>query len=449
MRERSSFGSKFGAIAAATGSAIGLGNIWRFPYVAGENGGAAFMLVYLFFVIVIGIPMMLSEFSIGRYTNRNTFGAFRVLRPGSKWYLIGILGIVTAFVILSFYSVVAGWTIDFLKESLVNGFAGRSSAEIKTGFDSFVESGWRPVFWTLLFVAATAFIVVSGIEKGIERYNKILMPLLFLILIGLGINSATMEGFREGMSFLFKPDFGKITGSVVIEALGQAFFSLSLGMGTMITSGSYTRSREIMLPPAGPAAVSDPLSATLAGVAIFPAVFSFGISPTSGPDLVFITLPNIFQQMPGGYVLSILFFLLLFIAAVTSSVSLMEVVTAFCTEELKMKRRTAVLAISLVLAGTSTLCTLSQMPDSPLKIAGTNLFDFFDNVSATYMMPVGAFFIAIFTGWFFGKNRLRGEFTSGELYGTGLFPFFLFLVRFIAPVVIAVIFLSKAGWLKL
>lgn len=449
MRERSSFGSKFGAIAAATGSAIGLGNIWRFPYIAGENGGAAFILIYIAIVFLIGLPMMLSEFSIGRYTKRNVFGAFHVLKPKSKWYFIGILGIATAFTILSFYSVVAGWTVDFLKESILNNFQGQSSDQIRSGFGAFVASGWQPVLWTVLFVSATGFIVMSGIEKGIERYNKILMPLMVLILIGLGINAATLDGFKEGISFLFKPDFSKITGSVVIEALGQAFFSLSLGMGTMITYGSYIRSKDNMFMTAGSVAISDTLIAMLAGIAIFPAVFSFGISPTSGPDLVFITLPNIFQQMTGGYFLSILFFLLLFIAAVTSSVSIMEVLVAYCTEELKITRKKAVILISLTVMATASICAVSQMPDSPLKIAGLNLFDFFDKISSIYMMPAGALLITIFTGWYFGKRRLRDELTSGGLYGVRLYPLFLFVVRYIAPVVIAVIFMSKVGLLKL
>lgn len=449
MNKRSSFGSKFGIIAAAAGSAIGLGNIWRFPYVAGENGGAAFILIYLFFVLVIGLPLIMSEFSIGRHTKRNVFGSFHSLKPNGKWYLIGILSIATAYAIISFYAVVAGWTLDFLKESIMNGFAGKDTTMIKQGFGSFVASGWQPVMWTILFIGVTAFIVISGIEKGIERYNKILMPLLIGILLILCINSATLDGFKEGMTFLFKPDFSKINGTVILEALGQAFFSLSLGMGTMVTYGSYISSKDNMLSTAGSVALSDTIIAMLAGIAIFPAVFSFGISPTSGPDLVFITLPNIFQQMAGGYVFSILFFFLLFIAAVTSSVSIMEVIVAYCTEELKMTRKKAVILTSITIAITASVCAMSQMPDSPIRIAGRNLFDFLDNISSSYMMPATGLLITIFTGWVFGKTFLKEEFTSRGQFGVKLFPAFYFIVKFIAPIVIMIIFLSKIGLLKI
>jgi NSS family neurotransmitter:Na+ symporter len=451
MKERGAFGSKFGIIAAAAGSAIGLGNIWRFPYIAGANGGAAFILIYLAIVLVIGLPMMLSEFSIGRYTNRNPYGAFRRLSPKGQWYLIGVLGIATALTIISFYSVVAGWTMDFIARSVTNSFKGQDSAAIQVGFDAFVASGWKPIGWALLFVAATGAIVISGIEKGIERYNKILMPLMALILVGMGVYSFSLDGFREGITFLFRPDFSKIDGNVVLEALGQAFFSLSLGMGTMITYGSYINNRDNMFSSAASVALSDTLIALLAGVAIFPAVFTFGISPTSGPDLVFITLPAIFQQMVGGYFLSVLFFLLLFIAAVTSSVSLMEVMVAFCAEEFGISRRKAGILCSSLVAVFAILCALSQVPGSALTIGGVNLFDLFDQVSASYMLPIGALFIMIFTGWVFSRKRRRlfTELTTGGKYGAWLYPYFLFVIRFVAPIVISLIFLSKAGLLKL
>lgn len=448
MKERGTFGSKFGVIAASAGSAIGLGNIWRFPYVAGENGGGAFLVIYLICVIAIGLPLMLTEFSIGRFTRRNPFGAFKVLKPRSKWYLIGLLSIATAFMILAFYSVVAGWTVNFLKDSLLNGFAGKSSEEVKLSFDSFVASGWQPILWSLIFISATTYVVVSGVEKGIERYNKILMPVLLLILIALGINSMTLSGFSEGMSFLFKPDFSKIDGSVILEALGQAFFSMSLGMGTMLTYGSYIRSNDNMLSTAGSVAFSDTIIALLAGIAIFPAVFSFGISPTSGPDLVFITLPNVFLKIPGGYFLAILFFLLLLIAALTSAVSIMEVQVAFWTEELKMSRKKAGIIIACIISVFASVCAISQMPDSIVKVAGKNLFDLFDTLTATYMMPVGAFMMTIFAGWFFRKRDLKSEFTSGGLYSNRLFPLYFLITRYLAPIVIAVIFLNKIGLLK-
>lgn len=449
MKERGSFGSKFGIIAAAAGSAIGLGNIWRFPYVAGENGGGAFLLIYLAIVLVIGLPMMLAEFSIGRYTRRNVFGAFKALKPKSGWPLVGILGVLTPLVIIIFYSVVSGWTMSFLWDSIANNFKGLSSEEVKVGFGAFVASGWQPILWSIGFVIVTGIVLLGGVEKGIERYSKILMPLMLVLLLVMGIYSITLPGFGEGINFLFKPDFSKINGTVFLEALGQAFFSLSLGMGIMITYGSYIKDKDNMTTTVGAVALSDTLIAVLAGIAIFPAVFSFGISPTSGPDLVFVTLPSLFQQMTGGYVLSILFFALLLIAALTSAVSITEVLVAYCMEEFKVSRREAIVFISLFVMLMAAVCAISQMSGSSLRVAGMDLFDLFDKVSATYMLPVGAFFITIFAGWVFGRERFRSQVTCGGLYNTHIYPLVLFIVRYIAPVVILMIFLTKAGLLKI
>ena len=444
-KQRGSFGSRFGAIAAATGSAVGLGNIWRYPYVVGENGGAAFICIYLLVVFLIGVPILMCEFAIGRNTNKNVFGAFDLLAPGKKWYLIGVLGIAASFVILSFYSVVAGWTMAFLQGSITNTFDGFSAAAISAKFDGFVASGWEPILWCALFIIITAAIVVLGVEKGNEKYNKILMPMLFVIILILCINSITLDGFKEGMNFLFKPDFSKITPNVALNALGQAFFSLSLGMGTMMTYGSYLRKKDNLLFTSATVAISDITIAVMAGIAIFPAVFSFGIEPGSGPDLVFKTLPNIFQQMTGGYFFSILFFLLLFVAALTSSVSILEVLVAYFTEEMKMSRlKSAILSSAGVLVA-SILCALSQMPDSPLKVAGMNLFDLFDVGSSSYMLPIGGFFIVIYTGWIFSKKYLKTELASDGLYKVVYYPVFLFIIKFVAPIAIAMIFLSKIG----
>ena len=287
MAKRGSFGSRFGTVAAVGGSVIGLGNIWRFPYVAGENGGAAFILIYLATSFLISIPIMLSEFSIGRSTRRNPMRAFNKLAPGSKWKLVGYMGILTAFVILSFYCVIAGWAFEFLKESVFNQFNGRSADQIRDSFNGFVASGWKPVIWTFLFTVASAGIVLSGVEKGIERYTKILMPMLFVLLLGMAVNSLTLDGAQAGIEFLLKPDFSKITGTTVLQALGQSFFSMSLGMGAMITYGSYLRKNENMPRVGAMVAFSDITVAILSGLAIFPAVFSFGISPTSGPGAGF------------------------------------------------------------------------------------------------------------------------------------------------------------------
>lgn len=295
------FKSKFGLIAAVGGSVVGLGNIWRFPYLAGENGGAAFILVYIIICFLISVPILISEFSIGRAGQSNAVNSFRKIMPGTKWEYVGLLGVLASLTMISFYSVIAGWSLEFIKESLLNGFADKNSVEIKEGLTTFINSGWRPVMWTVIFILATCAVVLSGIEKGIERYNKIMMPMIILILLGMFFYSFTMSGFMDGISFLLKPDFDKITPSVVLQALGQSFFSLSLGMGAMITYGSYIKKDTDLGRLAATVSLTDMGVAILSGLAIFPAVFSMGINPTSGPDLVFITLPGVFNQMLGGY----------------------------------------------------------------------------------------------------------------------------------------------------
>ncbi|MFI3321638.1 MAG: sodium-dependent transporter [Rikenellaceae bacterium] len=442
---RKGFNSKFGAIAAAAGSAIGLGNIWRFPYVAGQSGGGAFIFIYLLIIVLVGLPMLISEFSLGRYTQKNVFGTFRMLAPGTKWYLIGVLGIVSAFAVLSFYVVVSGWTMAFLVDAFKGTYMSMNSAEITQHFSSFSQSATAPLPYITLFLIITAIIVGLGVEKGIERFNKVLMPLLLIILVLLCINSFTLDGWKEGIEFIFKPDLSKVTGKVVLSALGQVFFSLSIGMGTMMTYGSYLRKKDNMLFTSSTVAMADVAIALLAGIAIFPAVFSYGIEPGEGPALVFITLPNIFAKMFGGYYLSMLFFILLFVAALTSAVSAMEVVIAFVTEELKLKRRTAVALVTITLLITGTLCSLSQVPDTAFAIGGVTLFDICDTGSSVYLMPIGGFFIVLFVGWKFSKQNMIEELSSDGAYKTVYYPFFNFIVKFIAPIVISVIFLSQMG----
>lgn len=443
IKKRGSFSGNIGAIAAVTGSAIGLGNIWRFPYIVGENGGAAFILVYILILIFIGLPLLMSEFSIGRATQKNVFGAFHKLTSNNNWSLIGVLGIVSSFVIMSFYSVVAGWTMAFMKNSITNRFAGMDSAAISQQFDNFVASGWEPILWLMVFILLSSIIVAFGVEKGIERYNKILMPLLFIIIVGLCVNSFTLSGFNEGMQFLFHPDFSKISPSVVLNALGQAFFSLSLGMGTMVTYGSYMQKNDNLLTTSSSVVTLDFAVAMLAGIAIFPAVFSFGIAPNSGPDLVFKTLPNIFQQMPGGYFIGILFFLLLVVAALTSIISMMEVIVAYFTEELKISRIKSVILISTGTIVCSIFCAMSLMPDSNLNICGVNMFELLDNGSSSYLLPIGGFFLVLYTGWFMDKKVLREELSSNNAYKTIYFPIFNIVIKYVAPVAIAAVFLSK------
>ena len=447
--KRESFGSKFGVIAAAAGSAVGLGNIWKFPYEVGNNGGGAFLVFYLIFVLLIGVPVMVSEFTIGRHAQRNAIGSFKFIKPGKAWWLIGVMGIGAAFMIFAFYGSVAGWTIEYILQSIKNGFAGKSPDELSGMFDSFVQDPIRPIIWQVIFVALTTAVVIAGVKNGIEKYTKILMPVLLLIIIVLIIRSVTLPGAAEGLRFLFKPDFSKINGTVVLSALGQAFFSLSLGMGTIITYGSYIRKKDNLGATAVQVSIADTLIAILAGVAIFPAVFAFGINPSQGAGLVFVTIPNIFQQMPGGYIFSLLFFVLLAVAALTSTISLLEVIVAYFSEEYNISRKKAAIYSSSVILVLGILCTLSNggvLKD--FKIFGYNIWGLFEFASADILLPLGGFLIVIFVGFVMGRKRVMAELTNNGSIRATWIKIVLFLVRFVAPVGIALVFLNIIGLIK-
>ncbi|HPD66016.1 MAG TPA: sodium-dependent transporter [Bacteroidia bacterium] len=446
--ERGSFTSQIGVIAAAAGSAIGLGNIWRFPYITGQNGGAAFVLIYLIIVFLIGVPVMLSELSIGRSSQRNAFGAFKVLAPGKPWYLVGLMGVVAAFVILAFYSTVAGWTLEYLVKSVTNQFSGKSGEEINQLFDEFQTNGFRPVLWQMVFMILTAAIVFAGVQNGIEKYSKILMPLLLVLVIALDIRAVTLKGAGEGLKFYLQPDFSEVTWKTVMMALGQAFFSLSVGMGCLITYGSYIQKNNNLTTIAVSTSVADLLVAFLSGLLIFPAAFAFGINPGQGPDLVFKTLPNIFLQMPGGYFFAILFFVLIAIAALTSTISVLEVVVAYSIEELNISRKPATILATVAISILGVFCTLSFSSLADFKIFHKTFFDLFDFSSANILLPVGGFLIVIFVGWFMGKNKLKEEVSSNGTFKATFFFLFRFIVRFIAPVAIALVFLNGLGVLK-
>jgi neurotransmitter:Na+ symporter, NSS family len=446
--KRDSFGSKFGVIAATAGSAIGLGNIWRFPYVAGENGGAAFLIIYLGFILVIGIPVMLSEFTIGRRAQSNAFGAFRKLAPGKKWYLVGLMGVVAAFMILSFYTAVAGWTLEYIFQSVLNGFEGKSAEQLDVMFHGFIGSTWRPLLWFFVFMGLTAAIIMSGVQKGIEKYTKILMPLLLILLVILVIRSVTLPGAKDGIMFLFRPDFSKITTSTILEALGQAFFSLSIGMGTLITYASYIPKRDNMGVTAVSVAFADTFIAILAGLAIFPAVFAFNIAPESGEGLVYITLPNIFQQMHGCYFFSLIFFVLLGVAALTSTISVLEVIVAFFVEELNLSRKAATIlaAFSVSILGVMSVLSTSVLAD--LKIFGFTVFGLMNFTSANILLPLGGLLIVIFIAWFLGRNAAAEELSNNGKLKVRYFTFFMFIVKYIAPLAIAFIFLQGLGLIR-
>lgn len=446
---RDSFGSKLGVIAAAAGSAVGLGNIWRFPYVAGENGGGAFLLIYLGFILAIGLPVMLAELTIGRRAQLNALGSFKKLSPNRPWYLVGMMGIVAAFLILAFYSTIAGWTLEYLVQAIGNQFSGKTPEQLKGAFETFQSGTFRPLLWQMIFMFLTGFIVFSGVKNGIERYTKILMPLLLVLILVMTVRSVTLPGAKGGLNFLFQPDFSKITWAVVLDALGQAAFSLSIGMGALITYGSYIQKKESLPNIALQVTTADTLIAILAGVMIFPAVFAFNIDPTEGFGLVFIVLPNIFEQMAGGYFFSILFFILLAIAALTSTVSVLEVVVAYFSEELKMTRKKATIIASVAISIVGVFSTLSFGPLSDALIFGRSIFGWFDHLSANVLLPFGALMIVVFVGWSMGVKNVKDELTSSGSFKVWFFPVFLWIVRFVAPVAIAVVFLYGMNLLKI
>ena len=439
---RDGFGSKLGIIAAAAGSAVGLGNIYRFPCELGNNGGGAFLVVYLLIVLCLGVPVMLSEFIIGRRAQKNPIGAFKVLRPHSGWPVIGYMGVLCAFIIMAFYSTVAGWTLEYIVKSVGNQFQGKELSVIEQEFSDFHEMGWKNVLWQGVFIFLTGFVVFKGVADGIEKYAKILMPVLIAILIVLGIRAVTLPGAREGLTFLFKPDFSKITGSVLISALGQAFFSLSMGMGVLITYGSYIKKDDNLTTTALSVTLSDTLIAVLAGVVIFPAAFSFGVQPTAGMGLVFNTLPMIFNQMAGGYFFCIIFFVLLAVAALTSTISLLEVIVAYFVEEIHISRRWATVIASLGCMALGVFASLSLKSDTGFTIAGLSFFDSLDFISAKVLLPVGALFIVIFVGWIMGKHTFNEEITNDGKLKLSIKSVIYFIIKYLAPLAIAVIFIT-------
>ena len=442
---RDSFGSRFGALVAMAGSAVGLGNLWRFPYLVGENGGAAFIIVYIAFSFLICLPIFVSEFVIGRRSQKNAFAAFRDLSGGSAWKWVGLFTVIVPLVVLSYYSVIGGWSIEYLLKSCTFSFTGGASqASINTFFTNFVTSTWGPLAVHTAFLFLTMLIVVVGIKDGIERFSKVMMPLLFLMVLSIAIYSLTLPGAMAGVDYLFNPDFSKITGKACAAALGQAFFSLSLGFGTILTYASYVDKKEDILFQSTATAASDLMFALVAGLAIMPAVFAFGISPQAGPGLVFETLPYVFGQMPAGGLVAILFFLALLVAALTSSISMLEVAVAYLVEEKKIPRIWACVILFVICWVVGGLCSLSFGPLSHIKIDGGNLFDFFDNLSSNILMTLGSLLTVLFVGWRLKKTDVYDEFTNGGTLSRSarIFGVLWFLIRYICPLAIAIIFLS-------
>jgi len=435
-------------VLATAGSAVGLGNVWRFPYMTGENGGAAFILLYIACILVLGIPGMLSEFIVGRHAQSNAARAYDKLSNGRPWKLVGHLGILTSTIILGFYAVVAGWCLQYLFASIAGQVNG-DAEYVKNYFVTFSSDPLKPVLWGIGFVLITHLVVVRGVRAGIERASKVLMPVLLFLLVIIVIASCALPGAMEGVRFLFMPDFSKLSSGVFLEALGQAFFSLSLGTACLCTYASYFSKDTNLLYSAGQIAALDTLIAILSGLMIFPAAASVGISPDSGPSLIFITLPNVFQQAFSavpvvGYVISIMFYALLVFAALTSTISMHEIGTAFFTEELQLPRRKSAWVLTIVASVICIFCALS-VGACDLKVLGLSLMDFCDRLTANFMLPLGGMLACLFVGWYIPKTTAYDEFTNqGSLSGR-LFGFYLFAVRYVCPICIMLVFLHQLG----
>ncbi len=441
--ERGAWTSKFGFILAAAGSAVGLGNVWRFPYITAQNGGGAFVLLYLLFVVIIGWPIMIAEFAVGRAAERNPVGAFRVLAPKTIWYIVGGLGVACGVGILSYYSVVAGWTVGYFFKMLLGEFSSKMTPDqAAETFRHFAADPVNAVGYTFLFLGLTAIVVMGGVSQGIERSVKLMMPLLFILLLLLIVRALTLEGAGAGIRFYLKPDFSKISGGTVVMALGQALFSLSLGMGTMMTYGSYLNKKESIITASADVCFYDTLIAVMAGFLIFPTLFAMKIDSTGGPGLVFVVLPAIFHKMFLGQLFGAAFFLLLAIAALTSTISLLEVGVAYLVDERKWRRRSAALVLTLIAAIVSLPSALSfgTLPHlNDLWGLGITFLDLMNILVGNYFLTIGAFLLSVFVGYRWGIQALRREVEQGgrRFYG---YRVFAFLIRFVCPVAILMIF---------
>ncbi len=441
--KRATFGGRISAVLVAAGSAVGLGNIWRFPYLAGENGGGAFLVIYLGAVLLIGLPLMISEFSLGTATRHNAAGAFRALNR--RWTAVGYMGILSSALILSFYLVVAGWTAEYMVHSFTSDMVSNTDpASHVTAFESFVGHPWKPVCYALIFAVATHLIIVLGVQKGIERASKVMMPVLLLVLVVLAVNSVLMPGGLEGLVFFLKPDFSKITAETILLAVGQAFFSLSIGLGTMITYASYFKAGTSIKRTTIQVTLLDTFVAVMAGLVIFPAVFSAGIEPGSGPSLVFVTLPSIFSTLPMSGFWSTIFFLLLVLAALTSTISLHESVTAYVEEEWKLSRTKAARLTTLLTGVLAVAASLSLGIWKEYTICGLTFFDSLDYLTANILLPLGAFLTCLFVGWKFDRTLFEQQ-----LYPDGIpgreYPLLRFMIRYICPIILFVIFSDNLG----
>lgn len=438
--DRGHFATKFGVLMATVGSAVGLGNIWRFPYQMGMNGGAAFLIVYILAVFLMGIPAMVAEFIIGRESHKNTVDAFNTLAPCTRWNLLGYLGVITGGIISCYYCVVVGWTLYYLCISASNSLVGYSPEQYNVVFNNFVTNPYIPTLFLVLVIVITGVIVSRGVQNGIERMSKIMMPMLFILLIVLGINSCMMPNAFQGLKFMFVYDASKLTFDGAMGAVGQAFYSLSLGMGCLITYSSYFKDNVDLPKTASQIAIVDLLVAVLSGVMIFPALFSLGMQPDEGAGLVFKVLPSVFSQMALGSVWAIMFYVLLFIAALTSFMSLYEVIISFVVEKFNITRVRACIIMSAIFAVMGTISSLSFGVLSDFTIFGNTIFDTFDYLSTTILLPFGGIFTSLFVGWRLDKKVINTQLNINSPFKFKAIKVYIFFLRFIIPIAILTMF---------
>lgn len=449
---RGSFDSRFAAIMAMAGSAIGLGNIWRFPYMVGQNGGAAFILVYLFSALFLCVPIFISESVIGKRTQLSTFGAMEALAPGTKWKWLGFLTVITPLVILSYYSVVGGWSIEYLLKSLTFSFSAPDLGydAHSSIFGTFISSVRGPLICHTLFIVINAVVVIAGVKGGIERFTKRTTPLLFVLIVLIMVYSLSLPGASEGVRYMVKPDFSKLSASATLSAMGQAFFSLSLGVGSILTYASYLKKDENLLVTGAFTSLFDLAFAIIAGFAVMPAVFAAGIEPGAGPGLIFEALPFIFSKMGASVpivsgIVAILFFVTILFAALTSSISMLEVGVAYLVDQKGISRKKATLWLSLGCWVLGVLCSLSFGPLSGVSLFGRSIFDFCDHLTSDFLMTFGSLLFVAFVGWKMKKSDVRDEFTGGGSFkfNAAIFNVVYFFIRFVAPVCILAIFVSN------
>lgn len=448
-KRREGFSSGLAAFFATLSSAVGLGNIWKFPYVVGENGGAAFLLVYFMCIIFVGLPVMVSEFFIGRKARKNVMGAVKELTHKKRWRNIGIIGILAGYFVMFFYTGVAGWVYSYVFKSIRGDFNGTTAELVQQQFATTTLGPVPPVIWQIIVITVVSVILIGGVKNGIERITKTLMPVLFILILVCDIRALTLPGVKESFSFLFKPDFSNLTRQGILIAMGLAFFKLSLGMGTMVTYGSYFTEEDNMFGTAAKVAISDTIVSLLVGIAVFSAVFTFNMTPSEGPGLLFVTIPLVFSKIPFGKFLIIAFFILASIAATTATMSMFEVLIAYYTEQKGMSRKKAIILNAIFIAFIGAFSTLSVGETALLadvKIFGRRIFDLFDFMSSNILLPIGGLLIALLVGYVVPKDDIKQELSNnGKLNTDKIIDFYYIVLRYVTPVLLIVVFLSSLG----